>query len=57
VNLVDEEHIALFEAGEKSREFASLFNHGAAGVFDIHAHRVGDDVGERRLAEPGRSAQ
>src|SRR6266853_3632277 len=57
VNFVDEEHIALFQAGEKPCEFASFFDDRSAGVFDIHAHRVGDDVGKRRLAEPGRAAQ
>src|SRR5207342_1957201 len=57
VNLVNEEHIAFFKAGEKSCEFAGLLNHRAAGVFDIHTHRVGDDIGQCGLAEPGGSAQ
>src|SRR5881275_676597 len=57
VNLVDEEHIALFQAGEKPCEFTGFFNHRSTGVFDIHAHCVGNDVGERRLAEPRRTAQ
>src|SRR5206468_359219 len=57
MNLVNEEHIAFFKAGEKPCEFTGLFNDRAARVFDIHAHRVGDDVGEGRLAQPGRPAQ
>src|SRR5438045_4461551 len=57
VNLVDDEHIALFQAGEKPCEFTGFFNHRSTGVFDIHAHCVGNDVGERRLAEPRRTAQ
>src|SRR4030095_16517262 len=34
VNLVNEEHIAFFKAGEKSCEFAGFFNHRSTGVFD-----------------------
>src|SRR3954452_13961540 len=57
VNLVDEENIPLFKTGKKSGELACLLNHRSAGVLDIYAHRVGDDVGKRGLAESGRSAQ
>ena len=57
VDFVDEKDVAFLEAGEKPREFAGLFDHRSAGVFDVHAHRVGDDVGERRFAEAGRAAQ
>ena len=57
MDLVDEEDVAFFQAGEKPGEFAGFFNHRAAGVLDIHAHRVGDDVGQRCLAETGRAAE
>src|SRR5262245_31806910 len=57
MNLVNEEHVALFEAGEKSCEFAGFLDHRAARVLDVHAHRISDDVGQGRLAEPGRSTQ
>ena len=30
---------------------------GSAGVFHIHAHRVGDDVGQGRFPETGRTAE
>ena len=41
----------------KPGEVAGFFDHRAAGVLDVHAHRVRDDVGERRLAEAGRAAE
>jgi hypothetical protein len=30
---------------------------GSAGILDVYAHRVGDDVSKRGFAEAGRSAQ
>ena len=57
VNLVDEEDVAFFQAGQQSREFARFLDHWPTGVLHTHAHRVGDDMGERRLAEPWRSTQ
>ena len=45
------------ETGEQSGELARLFDDRAAGVFHIHAHRVGDDVRQRRFAQAGRTAQ
>ena len=57
VDLIDEEHVAFFQTGQQSRQLARFLDHRAAGVLDVHAHRVRDDVGQRRLAEPRRAAQ
>ncbi len=57
VDFVDEKHVAAFQRGEQAREVAGLFDRRAAGVLDVHAHRVREDVGERRLAEAGRTAE
>ena len=57
MDFVDEKHVAFFQTGEQARELARFFDHRSAGVLDVHAHRVGDDVGERGFAEAGRAAQ
>ena len=57
MNLVDEKDVALFKTREQPGELARFFNHWSAGVLNIHAHRVSDDVGERGFAEAGWSAQ
>ena len=57
MDLVDEKDVAFFEARQQSGEFPGFFDDGAAGVFHIHAHRIGDDVGERGFAQPGRTAE
>ncbi len=57
MNFVDEKDIAFFKTGEKSGQLAGFFNHRSTRIFDVYAHRVGDDVGERGLAETRRAAQ
>ena len=54
VDLVDEEHVALFEIGELRREIAGLGDHRPRGRAEIDPELAGDDLGERRLAEAGR---
>ena len=55
MNLVDEEHVVLFKIREDRSKVARSLEHGARGLPEIHAHFGGDDVGERRFAETGRS--
>ena len=57
VDLVDEEHLPLLQVGEHRRKVAWLLDDGAGGGAHRHAELVPDDVGERRLAEPGRAVQ
>src|SRR5205085_7533039 len=39
------------------RQVAGLFDHRPGGRLDVAAHLVGDDVGERRLADAGGAIQ
>ncbi len=47
VNLVDEEHVALFEIGEDGGEVAGLRDHRAGGGAEAHPHFARHDLGER----------
>ena len=57
MNLVDEQHVVLFETRELRREIAGPLEHGAGRLVQIDAELVRDDVRERRLAEPRRAEQ
>ena len=54
VDLVDEQHVALFEIGEQRREVAGLGDHRPGGGAEIDAQLARHDLRQRRLAEPGR---
>src|SRR3979490_2896840 len=54
MNFVDEQHIALFEIGEKRREIAGLCNHGPRSGAEADAKLARDDLRQRGLAETGR---
>ena len=51
MDLVDEQHIALFEIGQQRREIAGLGNHGARGGAKADAEFARDDLRQRGLAE------
>ncbi len=51
MDLVDEEHIVVFQAGEQSGQVARLVDHRPRGDLDIHAQFIGDDVREGGLAQ------
>ena len=57
MDLVDEKNVAFFQARKQSRQLARFFDDRPARVFNIHAHRVRDDVGEGGFAEAGWTAQ
>ena len=57
VDLVDEQHVAVFEIGEQRGEVAGLGDHRAGGRAEIHAELARHDLRERRLAETGRSCE
>nr|BFE69570.1 hypothetical protein GCM10020092_028710 [Actinoplanes digitatis] len=57
VDLVDEQHVALGEPGEDRGEIAGTLDDRAAGGPDPGAELRRHDVGERRLAQPGRAGQ
>ena len=57
MNLINEKHIAFFQACQKTGKFTGFLDHRATGVLYVHTHGICDDVGQRRLAEAGRSTE
>ena len=57
MDLVDEEHLALLQIRQHRREIAGFLDHRSGRRTNRHAELVGDDAGERGLAEPGRPVQ
>ena len=57
VDLVDEKDVTGREVQEDRAQGALVVDGGAGAHLDAHTQLVGDDVGERRLAKAGRSAQ
>ncbi len=57
MDFVDEQHIVAFEVGEDRGQVLRLLQHRARGLAQVHPEFVGDDVGERGLAQAGRTEQ
>ncbi len=57
MDLVDEQHVALFEIGQDRGEVARSLDRRAARGVEVDAQLAGDDVGQRRLAQAGRPVQ
>ena len=57
MDLVDEQHVADFEVGEDGGHVGLAFEGRSRRGDDVHAHLVGDDVGQRGLPQPGRARQ
>ncbi len=57
MDLIDEEHVALFEIGEKGREIAGLGDDWPRRGAKIDAELARHDLGERRLAEARRPGE
>ena len=57
VDFIDEQHVIRLEVGQQSREVTGLVKDGSGSGSDGNAQFVGDDVGQSRLAQPGRSVQ
>ena len=51
MDLVDEQHVALFEIGEQRREIAGLGDHRAGGGAEVDAELARHDLRQRGLAE------
>ena len=54
---VDEQHVARRKVGQQAGQIARLVEHRARSDFQLRPHFVGDDVGQRRLAQSRRSVQ
>ena len=57
MDLVDEEHVVLAEVGQDAHQVTAALDRRPGGGHERRAHLVGDDPGERGLAEPGRTVQ
>ena len=57
MNLVDEKHIVGFQVGQERSQVLGFFQHGAAGLAQIHPQLGGDDVAQRGLAQTGWAKQ
>ncbi len=57
MDLVDEEDVAVLQVGEQRGEVASLGDDGAGGSAKADAQLLGEDLRQRRLAEPGRTGK
>ena len=55
VDLVDEQHVALFEIGQQRREIAGLGDHRPGGGAEVDAQLARHDLRQRRLAQPRRA--
>jgi hypothetical protein len=55
VNLVDEEDLLILEVGEDPGEIARALDHRPGGDPRVAAHFPGEDAGQSRLAQTGRS--
>jgi hypothetical protein len=57
MNLVDEKHVASVEGGQDAGQIALALEDRARGHADLRAHLPRQQIGERRLPQPGRSRQ
>ena len=57
MNLVDEEHVVLFEVVDDRGKIGGALDRGTGGDVEVDAELARDDVRERSLAEPGRSRE
>ena len=57
VDLVDEEHVVLLQIRQERGEVAAALDGGAGRLAEVDAELVGDDAGERRLAEARRPVE
>ena len=57
MDFVNEQHVAFFEVRQQAGEVAGFLDGRAAGAFEVRAHGLGEDVGERGFAEAGRAAE
>ena len=57
VDLVDEEHVVLLQIRQERGEVAAALDGGAGSLAEVDAELVGDDAGERRLAEARRPVE
>ena len=57
MDLVDKQHIVLFERGQDTREVARLIEYRTGGNLKSYPQLVGDDIRERGLSQARRTVQ
>src|SRR6266478_8854227 len=57
VDFIDEENLAIAKVGKDRCQVALNLQRGPGGLLKSGAEFVGDDVGERRLAQAGRAVE
>jgi len=57
VDLIDEQHVILFQVGQDSGQIAGPFDCRPGGDADVDAKLVGDDMRQGSLAQAGRAVQ
>ena len=57
MDLIHEQDVVLVEIGQQRRQIAGLFNGRAGGDADVDAHLLGDDAGQRGLAQARRAVE
>lgn len=55
MNLIDEQHVVGLEVGQHGRQVAGALENRPRGTLYRHAHFVGNDVGQRGLAQARRA--
>ena len=57
MDLIDEEDVTLFEAGEETSQVAGFLDDGSRSHPDVAFHLISQDEGEAGLAQSGWSTQ
>ena len=55
MDFIDKQHIVRFKIGQQRRQITRALQDRAGSAFDRHTHFLGDDVGQRGLAQPRRT--
>ena len=57
MNFIDKKNVVLFQIRQKRRQIARPLNRRSARDTEIHAELIGDDIRQRRLAQPRRPVE
>ena len=57
MDFINEQHVAFIEIGEQTCEVGGLLDGWPAGGTQVAAHRLGNDIGQSGLAQPGRAGK
>ena len=52
MDLIDKQHVVRLKIGQQSGQITRALQYRTRGALDRHPHFLGDDVGQRGLAQP-----